>query len=236
MLRAIAHRGEPRGHRENTLPAIRAAAAYGPDLVEIDLRLTADGEVVLLHDPTLRRLWEDRRAIDAVTASELREVGRPDGDCRVPTLHEALDVAAELDLGYMLDVTSAPIGLAVADVLAARGREDRMLYAGDTDALAAIRKRRPDAEIALSWGSRTPPEDRVWQAVRPRYFNPDARLVTRQLVSDQHEQGREVSTWTVDERADMIRLRELGVDAIITNEIATLVEVLGRRPAQERVE
>src|SRR5690625_680330 len=108
MIATVAHRGEPRGHRENTLPAIRAAAAHAPDLVEIDLRLTADGEAVLLHDPTLRRLWGDRRAIEDVPAAELGKIARREGVWAIPTLHEALDLAAELDLGYMLDVTSAP--------------------------------------------------------------------------------------------------------------------------------
>ena len=54
---AIAHRGEPVGHRENTLPAFEAAVALGADMVEIDLRRTRDGAIVVLHDQTLERLW-----------------------------------------------------------------------------------------------------------------------------------------------------------------------------------
>lgn len=54
---AIAHRGDPVRHRENTLPAIAAAVEQGADLVEIDVRLTGDGTVVLLHDETLEHLW-----------------------------------------------------------------------------------------------------------------------------------------------------------------------------------
>ena len=54
----IAHRGEPVGHRENTLGAFAAALGLGADWVEIDLRRTRDGEIVVLHDQTLERLWE----------------------------------------------------------------------------------------------------------------------------------------------------------------------------------
>jgi glycerophosphoryl diester phosphodiesterase len=65
--RAIAHRGEPVGHRENTLAAVTAAVALGADLVEIDVQVTADGAVVLLHDDTLERLWDVPVRVDALT-------------------------------------------------------------------------------------------------------------------------------------------------------------------------
>ena len=60
--RACAHRGDSWALRENTLPAVRSALAKGAAVVEIDVRLTADGDVVVLHDPTLARLWGDPRA------------------------------------------------------------------------------------------------------------------------------------------------------------------------------
>ena len=227
MTMTIAHRGEPRGHRENTLPAIQAGVDAGADMVEIDLRLTADGQLVLLHDPTLQRLWGDPRPVAEVPFADLAAAHRrPSAEWSVPTLDEALDLIVALDSRFMLDVTSVPIGLATHAAVQARGVSDRALYAGETKALAAIRERQPDAEIALSWGSATPPDDDVWTRVAPQYFNPEWVLLDEEIVTRTHAAGRLVSTWTVDDPDQMRRLVALGVDAIISNQIAALVGVM----------
>lgn len=222
----IAHRGEPRGHRENTLPSIQAAVDAGADMVEIDLRLTADNQLVVLHDPTLARLWEDSREVAQVTLAELATWHRaPGADWSIPTADEALDLIQALDTQVMLDVTSVPIGLATAALVEARGLLDRVLYAGDTRALAAIRALQPAADIALSWGRPSLPGETIWAEVAPHYFNPEWILLDEQVVAATHAAGRKVSTWTVDDPEQMARLANLGVDAIISNRIDTLVGV-----------
>lgn len=227
MITTIAHRGEPRGHRENTLPAIEAGVAAGASMVEIDLRLTADGHLVVLHDRTLERLWGDPRAVEAVTFADLASAHRsPAAEWSIPTADEAVDLIVALDSQVMLDVTSVSIGLATAALVEDRGIADRVLYAGDLAALAAIRERQPTAAIALSWESPEPPGDPVWATVAPRFFNPEWVLVDEQLVADAHAAGRLVSTWTVDDPVEMERLVRIGVDAIISNEIASLVAVV----------
>ncbi len=231
MTTAIAHRGEPRGNRENTLPAIEAAVAAGADMVEIDLRLTADDRLVVLHDPTLERLWDDPRPVSSVSFDDLAAAHRsPDGPWSLPTAAEALDLVAHLGTQVMLDVTSVAIGLATQALVNELGLDAHVLYAGDTEALALIRERRPGAAIALSWGHPTPPGDEVWERVRPQYFNPEWIHLDEAAVAANHAAGRLVSTWTVDDPEQMARLAGLGVDAIISNRIASLVDVL-RRPA-----
>ena len=80
---AIAHRGEPVGHRENTLPAFAAAVALGADMVEIDLRRTRDGAIVVLHDQTLERLWGLEASVGDVDLAEVATLGG-DGDVAHP--------------------------------------------------------------------------------------------------------------------------------------------------------
>lgn len=62
-LTAVAHRGDPYRHRENTLDSLRSALERGADAVETDVRLTRDGVPVLLHDETLKRLWQHDRPL-----------------------------------------------------------------------------------------------------------------------------------------------------------------------------
>ncbi len=86
---AIAHRGDPVGHRENTLPAFAAAAALGADMLELDLRRTRDGSIVVLHDQSLLRLWERDASVGDLDLSEVQRLG--EGDVRIPTWREVLD-------------------------------------------------------------------------------------------------------------------------------------------------
>uniref|UniRef100_UPI004056CB50 glycerophosphodiester phosphodiesterase n=1 Tax=Streptomyces olivaceus TaxID=47716 RepID=UPI004056CB50 len=99
---AVAHRGDPYRHRENTIDSLRSALDRGADAVETDVRLTRDGVPVLLHDETLERLWEQDRPVRSLSAEEVR--GLTAG--RVPTLAEAL--AATAGVRLLLDLPGAP--------------------------------------------------------------------------------------------------------------------------------
>ena len=75
MTLAIAHRGDPVAHRENTLAAFEAAVAAGADMVELDVWRSADGGAAVIHDPTLKRIWLMRstaHSLDAVTEALCR--------------------------------------------------------------------------------------------------------------------------------------------------------------------
>jgi glycerophosphoryl diester phosphodiesterase len=74
MTLSIAHRGDPHGHPENTIPAVLAAVEQGADLVEVDLALTRDGTVVLVHDRTLTRLWGRDLTVADASFAELRQI------------------------------------------------------------------------------------------------------------------------------------------------------------------
>ena len=85
---AIAHRGEPVEHRENTVPAFSAAVALGADMVELDLRRTSDGAIVVLHDQMLDRLWGVSRSVGDLDLAEVQAID--DGGLRIPTFREVL--------------------------------------------------------------------------------------------------------------------------------------------------
>ncbi|RCV49790.1 glycerophosphodiester phosphodiesterase [Marinitenerispora sediminis] len=234
MTLAIAHRGDPIQFRENTLPALRAGAAAGADMIEIDLKLTADGHVVLLHDDTLDRFWGLNRPVTEVTLAELAALG--DGrDRRIPTLMEVLaEFSRPTAPPLMLDVTAVDAALAADDLVAEHDMLGRVLYSGSVEALRAIRGRRPRAQLALSWDQQGFPPPEVWQALRPRYYNSYWPLLTRELVAEVHRHGYAVSAWTVNDLSEMARLIGMGVDAIITDQPAELAKLVGNQPQFSR--
>ncbi|MFF9278336.1 glycerophosphodiester phosphodiesterase [Streptomyces griseosporeus] len=217
---AVAHRGDPYRVRENTLDSLRSALRLGADAVEIDVRLTRDGVPVLLHDDTLKRLWEHDRPLLSLSAADVR--GLTGGG--VPTLAEAL--AATEGSRVMLDLPGTPDVRAarrVVDAVREAGAQDRVYYCAGAPAMLAVRAADPAAEIALTWTSLAPPRPALLDAVRPRWLNYRFSLVDRALAERVHRDGRLLSVWTPDTRRSLRRLLDLGVDSITTNRVDLLL-------------
>jgi glycerophosphoryl diester phosphodiesterase len=180
--------------------------------VEIDVRLTRDGVPVLLHDPTLRRLWGHRVPVAELPARRL-----PSG---IPTLHEALGA---LDGSRVLiDLTMAGSVPAVLAAVRDRGAEDRTYYCGEPAAMLAVRRLDPAAEIAMTWKTSTPPPPLLLAELRPRWLNPRFGFVNPAVVSWARSRGLLVAAWTADTRRTMRRMHRMGVDAITTNRVDVL--------------
>jgi glycerophosphoryl diester phosphodiesterase len=224
-LTAVAHRGDPYRVRENTIASLRSALDRGADAVEIDVRLTRDGVPVLLHDDTLKRLWEHDRPLLSLSTDEVR--GLTDG--RVPTLAEALEATAGSGDGsgsrLMLDLPGTRevrVARRVVDVVREHGAQDRVYYCAGATAMLAVREADPSAEIALTWTTLAPPRPVLLDAVRPRWLNYRFGLIDRDLADRIHADGYLVSVWTPDTRRSMRRLAAAGVDSITTNRVDVL--------------
>jgi glycerophosphoryl diester phosphodiesterase len=221
---AIAHRGDPVGHRENTLPAFVAAVAQGADMLELDLRRTRDGAVVVLHDQSLVRLWERDALVGDLDLSEVRQLG--EGHVRIPTLREVLD-ATTLDL--MVDFTRREVVAGALDQVMAADALDRCLFVtGNIEALRLLRGLSGRARLGLTWNEGTDPPLDLLDELGAEYWNPMFTLVTAMGVEAVHRAGHRVSTWTVDTEHDMARVVADGVDAVVSNRVAELVAFLDR--------
>jgi glycerophosphoryl diester phosphodiesterase len=191
-------------------------------MVELDVRRTADGGVVVVHDPTLERVWGSAHEVARATTAELRGV-RLNGFA-IPTLAEALDaVALPVMVDYVLADVAAPALAAVEEA----GAVDRVVFSGgNIEGHRRIRALQPRARIALTWTERRPPSEDLLDDLSPEFFNPCWELGLEPFVEPMHERGLKVSTWTIDDADEMRRARDLGVDAVISNRVGTLVEVL----------
>ncbi|MFD0146653.1 MULTISPECIES: glycerophosphodiester phosphodiesterase [unclassified Streptomyces] len=220
----VGHRGDPYRVRENTLASIVSAIEAGADAVEVDVRLTADGVPVLLHDDTLKRLWGHDRPLSAVSLAELGELTY-DG---VPTLREALIAAGPYRLMLDLPGGNEDSVRRIVGTVRECGAAERVYYCAGGVAMLQVRAADPSAEIALTWTSLAPPRAALLDAVRPRWLNYRFGLVSRELVERVHRDGYLVSAWTADTRRTMRKLLSHGVDAITTNRVDALAAELRR--------
>jgi len=230
---AVAHRGEPVGHRENTLSALAAALRAGADVIEIDVKVTTDGTVVLLHDDTLNRLWNRSGHVTDLTYTQLRAFTSPSGG--IPTLLEALALTSATGVALLIDMDSpawAAPSLSVVSAAIADGwlQPDEVLWCGRPDALEVIRDADPDARIVLSWDAGTDdgalPEDDIVERLRPEAFNPHWPMMTADTIAWARERSLAATCWTVDDGGLMRDLLALGVDAMTSNHISKLRKVI----------
>ncbi|MER5480024.1 glycerophosphodiester phosphodiesterase [Streptomyces sp. NPDC002734] len=223
-LTAVAHRGDPYRHRENTVASLRSAVRRGADAVEVDVRLTRDGVPVLLHDRTLKRLWGQDLPVASLTSADVHELTGGG----VPTLAEALEATAGhrllLDLPY--DAVGTPAAVRrVLGTVSEGGARERVYWSGAAATLLAVRSADPAAELALTWTTAAPPRPGLLAALRPRWLNYRFGLLSGDLVRRAHADGHLVQAWTADTGRTMRRLIAAGVDAVTTNRIDVLTRL-----------
>lgn len=212
----IAHRGASAYAPENTLAAYDLALEQGADVLELDVRVCADGEIVTVHDPTLLRTAGDPRRVDRVTVAELRAL-----DAAPATLDEVFARYGRATR-YLVDLKDPVPGWEerVPEAIARHGLRGRVtVQSFDFEALRRLRARVP----WLALGALNPavlgphrPLDHVEQIGGEAIGVPHATLDSS-FVRAAHGRGLKVRAWTADAPADIERLLALGVDGVITN-------------------
>lgn len=241
----LGHRGASHDAPENTLPAFRLAAEMGADGVELDAQLSADGEVVVIHDFRVDKTTNGRGPVKTQTLAELKTLdagshfhpsfaGTP-----IPTLQE---VFAALGPVLLFNVELKTMALRdegleaeVIRLVEDHHLQDRVVLSSfNPFALQRAFRVNPRIKRGLLWDPTLPFYLR-WQLFRPlahpHMFHPQWRAVTPALVEREHRRGMRVNVWTCNDPAAMRRLVAMGVDSIMTDRPDLLKRVLDEREA-----
>jgi glycerophosphoryl diester phosphodiesterase len=237
----IAHRGDKAHAPENTLSAFRMAQDKGADAIEFDVKLTADGQVIVLHDQTVDRTTNGTGNVAKLSLAAVRELdagvqfpGQFPGE-KIPTLEEVFEtVGKQLHMNVELTNYSTPCDALVSKVveLVKNQRvENQVLFSSFFPRNLRLASRLlPQVPRGLLtwpgvlglWG-RTFGWRGDYAALHPYYEN-----VTAGLVFRLHAAGKGINVWTVDKQEDLKRMVGLGVDGIITDDPASALSLLGR--------
>ncbi len=243
-VEVTAHRGNSHAAPENTLAAVQAAIDAGADWAEIDVQRTADGQVVLLHDDDLTRMTGDPRRISQVPLRELQQIplkmprrefiGKYDSE-RIPTLEQVLKrahgkIKMNIELKFegkrRLTDNDRDLARKVAELVRQYQFEEDCLVASlNYNGVLETRKHNPElktaAIIATAVGDIT--------RLDVDYLEINKKLATDDLLRKAKRLNKKVLVWTVDDRKEMRRYLDLGVDSIITNNPELLVELRKER-------
>lgn len=227
----FAHRGARRVAPENTLPAFAAALEMGADGIELDVHLTADGQLVVIHDFDVRKTTDGQGEVEHMSADQ---VGRLDAGShfspafagtRVPHLEEVIDLVGDRCHINIEIKSNDPFARDASDSVAALIRR-RNLYdqviVSSFNPITLVKMRHLDSAIALGMlYDREMPAflRRVWAGppISPQAQHPHHGLVDEAYMAWARTLGAQVNTWTVNEPAEARRLADLGVDTLITD-------------------
>jgi glycerophosphoryl diester phosphodiesterase len=221
----IAHRGASAYAPENTLRAIELAAALGADMVELDIRRSADGVPVILHDEDLSRTTTGRGRVQDWNLADLKTLEAGPGET-IPTLDEALRACRRHGMRPYLELKTGE-GLPTVMIVVRRyySPSEVMLASFRPDWLAEVKALAPEATTSILF--RSPEEDAVAlaQSIQADYIHPcwegqgpePRKLLTREWLERVRAARLGVICWHEERPAEIAALRQLDVDGICSN-------------------
>lgn len=234
----FAHRGASGTHPENTESALAEAMRLGVEGVELDVHLSLDGELIVIHDATVDRTsngtgqvrsmrWEEISQLDAGAWFDSQFAGQ-----RFLRLDEALDVL-EGDVRLNVHIKAyehdrAELATRCVRRLTDRGLLERAFVASDQQTV--VLARRVNQDLTVCMGCAPPVEKSLHcaHAVGCTVLQPGHAVTTPELVAAAHAKGMVVNPFYADTEAEMRRLIDCGVDGILTNYPTVLQDLLKR--------
>ncbi len=255
--RLVGHRGDSHQAPENTAEAFIRAVEMGVDVIETDVHLTRDGELVIWHDPTLERNTDGEGRIEDFSLKELKGLDAGytftrDGGLSFPyrnrgvqmiTLGEALEASPGQRFNVDLKSRNPAIVEEFTRVVGDHDAEERVLCASfHLKHLQAIRKSHPHIltsvttlevlPLLLSNALHLLPRNLGFE--RTLVFQVPVRqwgieVITKRFIEQFHSRGAVIMVWTINEEAEMERLFDMGVDTVMSDDVALLKKVVDRR-------
>ncbi len=229
-MKIFAHRGASGHAPENTMEAFKLAYEMGADGIELDVQLTADNVLVVIHDENIKRTSSGEGLVMNKTFAELNAYDYGSWysqnfiGVKIPTLKEVLDFIKTTNMELNIEIKTMPawynkkLTELVLKEVSNSGIEDRIIISSfDHQAIKDSRECNPKVRTAPLYASNILD---VYDYCTKNGFNcihPHYQCITKEIICSCHQNNIDVNVWTVNNKEDALKLKELGVDCIITN-------------------
>ena len=233
QTRITAHRGSSSGAPENTMAALEKAVEEMADRAEIDVQETADGVIVLCHDTSLKRVARVNKKVSDLTLEQIKKLdvgswfsSEYQGE-QIPTLEEVMEYAkGKIDLNIEIKNLGNSSGLPekVIELVEKHEMQEQCVITS-TNRFYLKRVKAVNPEIRTGY---------IISAAYGNFYSDDfidlisirSSFVTERMIESAHEAGKAVHAWTVNGKVEMERLKQLGVDDMITDRPVLAREIL----------
>lgn len=216
----IGHRGFAGKYTENSLQAFEQASKLGVDGVELDVWVCKTGELVVFHDRTLERLTSGTGKISDYTFADLRKLRLPNGS-PIPTLSEVLAVIGHkcvVNIELKGPDTAVPTAQVIRTYLKKGWRaQDFMVSSFNHPELQKFHSLMPQIPFGPLTDGVMLGYSKIAQDMQAHYLVINFEYATKDLVQDAHNHGLKLFVYTVDDLKDIVEMKKLGADGIISN-------------------
>ena len=227
MVDVTGHRGAGFLEPENTLRSIRRAVELGVDQVEIDVHLTKDKKIIVIHDDTLDRTTDGHGLVHDCTLAELKKLDAGKGE-RLPTLQEIFDtIKGKATL--QIEIKDLEIVKRLVKEIEENSMVgDVIVTSFDHPTVKRVKEINPRIETGVLFVCRPINVVQLAVAARADAVHPNLSYVDRLLVSEAHKSNLKVRVWNADNEEQITRMLGLGVDAIGSNRPDLVLKLLNR--------
>jgi glycerophosphoryl diester phosphodiesterase len=215
LIQVTGHRGARDLAPENTLAGFRLAHELGCDAVELDVQLTRDGRLAVIHDETLERTTNGHGLVSDCTLEELKRLDAGSGE-RIPSLEEVFDLLADSGMRIQIELKGAGTEEPVAELVRGRGLLDRVAFTSFFHKrVVRMRKLLPQATTGILIACNPADAGVLLESARADNLHVNQRCLDAALVQDVRRAGKRIVAWGIVTEITVIdRLIALGVDAI----------------------
>jgi len=228
-----AHRGASAYAPENTIAAFKLAVDQKADGIELDVTLSQDGQIVVIHDDSVDRTTNGVGEVSDMTLAELQALDAGQGE-HIPTLEEVFEAVGKSVLVNIelknIKLFSYALPDRVAQFIKTHNLMDDVIISSfNPYYLRRIHRQCPQVKTGLLTLPHTA-KLWLWRFFQFDAFHPFYKDVSRSLVEKVKRHGKLINTWTVDAPQELKRLMMLGVDGIITNDPQRTREIMESVP------
>ena len=233
----LGHRGVPVVAPENTLAGFRKAVEIGSDGIELDVHLSRDGQIVVIHDERLERTTDGSGLVGEKSLAELVELNAAAkfaggaGVQRIPTLDQVFDAVGDACRLINIEIKSGVvlypgIEAKLVELVRRRGAADKVVFSSFNHySLVELKRLAPEMAIGLLYMGALVEPWRYAARLGAEALHPIHFTVFPEFVAGAHQAGVQVNAWTCDTPADIHRMLASRVDAIITNDVSLAVRM-----------
>ncbi len=237
------HRGACALAPENTIPSFELAIEQGADAIELDVKLTADNQAVVIHDDSVDRTTDGKGIVNQLSLSEIKKLDAGNlfnqkfTGVQIPTLDEVFEhlgkrILIDVELTNYFSTTDDLIPI-VAEIVKSHQMQTQVFFSSflpqNLDQIRQLLPHTPAALLCQGGSQGMLARSEKYLNTSPELIHPKMSDVNQQLVKIEHDRRRRINVYTVNKDADILRMKELGVDGIFTDDPLNALKVLGRK-------
>ena len=216
-MQIIAHRGASFLEPENTLKAIERAVKMGADFVEVDVRMSKDNKLVIMHDPDINRTTDGHGLVKDYTVQELKNFDAGAGET-IPTLDEIIACVKDR-IGLVIEIKEPRTEGKILKKIDENNLENVILTSFYHKSIKNARKMNPSVDAGIIFTGQPVDVKQMASNACANVIFPSYRYMNEDMVKQAKNNGTSIYPWTIDDPEIFKKFVKMGVDGIVTNKL-----------------